>query len=232
MDSIRRSLGVSGQEPHRRRAVEQRLVARDAPPPPGRVVRAHNRLVDDFRARLENQLATTDRVGAASALPAAIAGYLRAEGRALQAVVAPDLAELVSGLGAEGVSLRMDTPGIGDETGLARAALGIAETGSLVFVSGRDMPVSLCYAPEVQIALIRSADIAGPLEAAWTLQRGLSSDPPRSLCFVSGPSRTADIEQTMFLGAHGPAKLHVIVYDEEESASDRETSAPERPDRS
>lgn len=232
LDTIRRRLGVTGHEPYRRRAVEQRIAARDAPPPPGRVLQAHNRLIADFRARLEAQFATTDHVASAAALPEAIRRYLQAAALPAQMVAAPALADAFAHADSAGLTLRYGAPGDTDRVGLARAALGIAETGSLVFVSAPDMPVSLCYVPEVQIALIRAADIAGPLEAAWRLQRRLGDDPPRSLCFVSGPSRTADIEQTMFLGAHGPAKLHVIIYDDAAFDSDSETSAPDRPDRS
>lgn len=232
LDTIRRRLGVTGDEPHRRRAVEQRIAAQDAPPPPGRVMQGHNRLIADFRARLEAQFATTDHVASAAALPVVIRRYLRAAALPAEIVAAPALAGMQTDAESAGLALRLGAPGDADRVGLARAALGIAETGSLVFVSAPDMPVSLCYVPEVQIALIRAADIAGPLEAAWHLQRCLGDDPPRSLCFISGPSRTADIEQTMFLGAHGPAQLHVIIYDDAAFASDSETSAPDRPDRS
>jgi L-lactate dehydrogenase complex protein LldG len=49
------------------------------------------------------------------------------------------------------------------------------------------------------------------MEEAWQLMRSELGGPPRAVNFISGPSRTADIEQTVTLGAHGPYRVHVII---------------------
>ena len=58
--------------------------------------------------------------------------------------------------------------------------------------------------------------VVGALEDAFARLRGKSApgEMPRAINFVSGPSRTADIEQQLVMGAHGPRRLHIIVVDE------------------
>ena len=105
-----------------------------------------------------------------------------------------------------------------DRVGIAIADLGIAETGSLVFFSAPGAPITLAFVPETHIVLVPADRIKGPLEAAWDYQRAHFPDlPPRSVTLVSGPSRTADIEQTIELGAHGPKRLHVIIVGDQSS---------------
>ena len=93
---------------------------------------------------------------------------------------------------------------------LTRAEFAVAETGSLVFASSPDNPVTLNFLGETHFAVVQAADIKGGFEdlfAAWRA-RGLT---PRTTNFVTGPSRSADIGQTLQLGAHGPVALHIFI---------------------
>lgn len=108
-----------------------------------------------------------------------------------------------------------------DMTGLVFAEAGIAETGTLAVLSGKKNPVTLNYLPPNQIILVRHADIVAHYEDVFDRLRqikgkGQSSnlDLPRSLGFITGPSRSADIEQTLIMGAHGPVRLHIILVKE------------------
>lgn len=101
-------------------------------------------------------------------------------------------------------------PPDGNACAAAAADYGIAETGTLVFLSGSRSPSSWHFRPGCEFALVtrgsivpRFEDIAAILTAA--------SQMPATLNLVTGPSRTADIEQTIELGAHGPRAVHILI---------------------
>jgi L-lactate dehydrogenase complex protein LldG len=83
----------------------------------------------------------------------------------------------------------------------------------VVLISGADNPTTLNFLPDVHIVVVDAADIAGDYETVMTRLRQRFGDGrlPRTVNLITGPSRSADIEQTLILGAHGPRKLHLIV---------------------
>jgi L-lactate dehydrogenase complex protein LldG len=88
----------------------------------------------------------------------------------------------------------------------------VAETGSLVVLSGPDTPASTSLLPETHIALVPASRIVPGMEEAWQLIRHANAgELPRAVNFISGPSRTGDIEQTLVLGAHGPYRVHIVL---------------------
>jgi L-lactate dehydrogenase complex protein LldG len=100
-----------------------------------------------------------------------------------------------------------------DEAGLSHAAAAVAETGTLVLASGADNPVTLSYLPETHIVVVEDKDLVGGYEGAWEKIRARFGRRvmPRTVNFVSGPSRTADIGGQLVMGAHGPRRLCVIL---------------------
>jgi len=114
-----------------------------------------------------------------------------------------------------------------DHVGLSVAYAGVAETGTLVMASGSDAPTTLNFLPDVHMVVIREQDIAANYERVWDRLRGdakldapdVPDAPvlPRTVNWITGPSRTADIEQTLLLGAHGPRKLIILLIDAETS---------------
>ncbi len=90
-------------------------------------------------------------------------------------------------------------------------ACAVAETGTLVFASKADEPASTHLLPETHIAIVREDQVVHTMEDAFEMLRKEGRIMPRALNFVSGPSRTADIEQTIVLGAHGPYRVHLIL---------------------
>jgi L-lactate dehydrogenase complex protein LldG len=100
-----------------------------------------------------------------------------------------------------------------DASTLSHAAAGIAETGTLVLASGPDNPTTLNFLAENHIVLVDDADIANDHESVWSRLRARYGEGkmPRTVNMITGPSRSADIEQTLILGAHGPIRLHIIV---------------------
>jgi len=81
----------------------------------------------------------------------------------------------------------------------------------LMSMSGRDSPAAVSLLPETHVAVVKRSRIVRGMEEAWQLMRDELVTPPRAVNFISGPSRTADIEQTVTLGAHGPYRVHVIL---------------------
>jgi L-lactate dehydrogenase complex protein LldG len=100
-----------------------------------------------------------------------------------------------------------------DLASLSHAFGAAAESGTLVLLSGADNPTTLNFLPDTHIVLVGADDIAGDYETLWERLRdrfGVGSL-PRAINLITGPSRSADVEQTLILGAHGPRRLHVIV---------------------
>jgi L-lactate dehydrogenase complex protein LldG len=93
---------------------------------------------------------------------------------------------------------------------LSRAELAMAETGTLLLASGAQNPVTLTFLGETHFVVIAADDIKAGFEDMWAAWRVRGLD-PRTVNLVTGPSRSADIGQTLQLGAHGPVALHVFV---------------------
>lgn len=98
-----------------------------------------------------------------------------------------------------------------DLVGVTGAFCGIAETGTLMTLSGAHTPPSVSLLPETHIAVLAHSRVLQSMEDAWALLRIEMAEMPRAVSFISGPSRTADIEQTVTLGAHGPYRVHILL---------------------
>jgi L-lactate dehydrogenase complex protein LldG len=110
---------------------------------------------------------------------------------------------------APGLALSAEPPS-GVDSALSAADYGIAETGTLVFFSGPKSASSWHFRPGREFMLIRRVCILPRFEDVIGL---LALEPrmPATLNLVTGPSRTADIEQTIELGAHGPREVHILI---------------------
>jgi L-lactate dehydrogenase complex protein LldG len=174
-------------------------------------------LVPHFRQMAERMASTVEEVATIADAPAAAVNYLLGLGLAPRAVVWPAIAQLpwaAAGLEVEARAPRRDESHGADLVGITGSFCALAETGTLVLLSGRDTPASAHLLPETHIALVSSARIVADMEQAFALLRaepGGTAALPRAINMVSGPSRTGDIEQTIVLGAHGPYRVHIIV---------------------
>lgn len=100
-----------------------------------------------------------------------------------------------------------------DRASVTPCFAAVAETGSVVLVSGPDTPTSLNFLPEFHIVLLRADQLVRHVEDVWARLREARIS-PRTVNFVTGPSKTADVEQTIQYGAHGPRGLDVIFIDD------------------
>ncbi len=92
--------------------------------------------------------------------------------------------------------------------GVTRCAAAIADTGTLMLVFDAAHPRSTSLLPRTHVAVVDEADLVASIGEAL----GHSPSPlPSAITFVTGPSRSADIEQILTLGVHGPAHVHVVL---------------------
>jgi len=169
--------------------------------------------ITSFRERVLSLASTFDSVQAAMHLPEAVARYLRANELQPDAVCWPEFAAL--SWTANGLNVQARNARDGDLVGITGAFCAIAETGTLMLLSSPLTPATTSLLPETHIAVVHKSRIVRGMEEAWQLLRDEVGSLPRAVSFISGPSRTADIEQTVTLGAHGPYRVHVILVESE-----------------
>jgi len=162
--------------------------------------------------------ATTERVGQWRGVPAALARFASDNEIPVRVRVAPDAA-LRALPWAEGTALDV---GYGraepdDRVSLVRAFAGIAETGTVMLISGPDSPTTLNFLPETHVVALQISCIVGSYEDAWARLRDHAGGAgwPRTVNLITGPSRTADIGHTLYKGAHGPRRLHILLIEED-----------------
>lgn len=110
------------------------------------------------------------------------------------------------------VDVRDPANGMDHNTTVTEAFCAITETGSLVKLSSQESPTAINFLPDNFICLLQRQRIVRHIEDAWDLLRKEQAGMPRAVNIITGPSRTADVEQTIQLGAHGPRRMHVIIY--------------------
>lgn len=162
-----------------------------------------------FHERALGLSSTLDSVESPAEVPAAVARYLKAASLPLTAVCWPEFAAL--DWGGSGVAIDVRAARDSDLVGITGAFCAIAETGTLMTVTGRATPAGASLLVETHIAVVARSRIVRGMEEAWRLARVELGKLPRAVNFISGPSRTADIEQTVTLGAHGPYRVHVVI---------------------
>ncbi len=222
LGAIRRGLHRDALPEDQAMALRARLAAH-----PRHLIPARSRLprpaqVDLFAFYLQREFATLARVPDGNAVPAAVADYLAAQNLPPVLVMAPhpELRALPWS-GRPLLRWREGRAEGGDPVSLQHGYAGIAETGTLMLPGGPDRPTTLNLLCETEIVVLRTSRIVGAYEDAWDLLRTeLAADRllPRNVMFVTGPSRSADIESVLELGAHGPRRLHVVLIEDDPAA--------------
>jgi L-lactate dehydrogenase complex protein LldG len=206
LQRIRKALGRSGPPAP---AVQDEARSYLATHAPGPRVPLDGDRVQRFLDRARTLACTVARVPSTEKVPAAVAAFLTDAGLPPNAVVWPEIADW--GWEAGGVEVDARRARGEDMVGITGAFCGIAETGTLMLLSGAGSPGSISLVPENHVAVVYAKRIVDSVEDALALMRAERGFAPRALNLVSGPSRTADIEQTVTLGAHGPYRVHIVV---------------------
>jgi len=226
LGTIRRSLGRGLLPPDQAAMLAGRLARH-----PRGLIPARSRLprpeqIALFIRNVEKEYGTVARLAELAAAPAAVAEYLASQNLPPELVVAPH-PELVALPWSSRPLLRVHTgrAEAADVVGVQQAFAAVAETGTLMLPSAPVRPTTVNLLVDTEIVLLRASRVVGAYEEAWDLLRAENEDPgsgrfmPRNVMLVTGPSRSADIEQSLELGAHGPCRLHVLLIEDDAAAS-------------
>ncbi len=182
---------------------------------PARSRLPHAEQVDLFVRNVEKEFGSVTRVPDLDSVPAAVADFLAAQNLPTSFVMAPH-PELraVPWSNRPLLDIREGRAQATDLVSVQHAFAGIAETGTLMLPSAPERPTTLNLLADTEIVLLRASRLVGAYEEAWDLLRADMGGMPRNVMLVTGPSRSADIEQTLELGAHGPRQLHVVLVED------------------
>ncbi|MFT6916108.1 MAG: L-lactate dehydrogenase complex protein LldG [Motiliproteus sp.] len=165
-----------------------------------------------FKAMATEAAAELHELESLEQLPERVAAFMSAE--KLQQLVTASSPELTSLQWPESIDIQQRVAQAGDILSLTSSFAGIAETGTLMLLSGSDSPTTLNFLPDIHLVLLRRSTIVGHYEAAWQKVRELGDNWPRTVNMVTGPSRSADIEQKLQMGAHGPKRLVIFILND------------------
>lgn len=197
LSTIRQALSRNGRLPH------------PGCPPVVPAPRYRTSLPDDpverfllMHQRVHGTFAAVDTL---SAVPRAVHDHLAALSAPLKVLISPD--SEISCLDWEGLETEFRAARREDQSSVTMAFAGIAETGTLVMHSSAQSPINHHFLPANNVAILKQSRLIDSLENLWPL----IGEHPRTINLITGPSKTADIEQTIVYGAHGPRTLHVIL---------------------
>lgn len=193
--------------------------------PPNHIVPARaqvdrNRKIELFQEMAEEVAATVTCISSLDALPRTVTDYLTRHN--LPSRIKTDGNPLIANVDwTSQTTLEVKSGKAEDEDliSITVASAGVSETGTSVLTSGPTSPTSLNFLPENHIIILPISRLRGTYEETWEcLKTELPENDktlPRTVNWITGPSRTGDIEQTMQLGIHGPRRLHVVLVEDD-----------------
>jgi L-lactate dehydrogenase complex protein LldG len=221
LGNIRRSLGRDRLDGEAEAALRAQVAAHRRNPIPARATGLDDPdRVDLFVAMAEEAQATVARVASPAEVPKSVADYLTRENLPAECVIAPASSlEAIPWAAWPLLRLSRGDGAAGDQTSLTPAFAAIAETGTLMLISGPATPTGLNFLPDTHIVIVGADQIVATYEDGWDRLREFRGV-PRVVNFITGPSRTADIEQQLVQGMHGPRRLHIVLIDQRSSPGD------------
>ena len=213
LDRVRKALNRTGDAATARADADRYIATHDHGPRPT----VPSDLLGYFMRRATDMESTVTRIADRRELPRAVAQYLDAlvlppalaAQKSHEGVCWPEFADLDWAAAGLQVEAR---PTIGnDRLGITGCFCAIAETGTLVVLPGAQSPTATTLLPDTHVAVLRAERVVTGMEEGFALIRAELGKVPRAINLISGPSRTADIEQTVVVGAHGPYRVHIVV---------------------
>jgi len=216
LNAIRRGLRRGPLPPDQAAMLRGRLATHPRQLIPARSRLPHAEQVALFIRRLEAEFGSVAFVADGDAVPGAVADYLAAQNLPTSFVMAPHPELRAIPWSARPLlTIREGRAEATDLVSVQHAFAAIAETGTLMLPSAPERPTTLNLLADTEIVVLRASRLVGAYEEAWDLLRAELGGMPRNVMLVTGPSRSADIEQTPELGAHGPRQLHVVLIEDQ-----------------
>jgi L-lactate dehydrogenase complex protein LldG len=220
--AIRRSLKRGALDDAQAGPLEQRLRAPQRNLIPARAAgRDHAGQVELFVTMVGEVQTTVTRVASGDAVPAAVAEYLAQQNLPARLVMTPDpQLDTIPWDAQRMLEIRRGRAEDSDAVGVTACFAGVAETGTLMLLSGPASPTRNNFLPDTHIVVMRGDQVVASYEEGWTRLRERQRqadgtwEMPRTVNFITGPSRTGDIEQRIELGAHGPRRLHIVLIED------------------
>jgi len=215
LSAIRRGLRRGPLPADQAAMLRSRLNAHPRQLIPARSRLSHAEQVGLFVTNLEKEFGSVTRVPDAEAVPGTVADYLAAQNLPTSFVMAPHpQLRAIPWSTRPLLEIREGRAQATDLVSVQHAFAAIAETGTLMLPSGPERPTTLNLLADTEIVVARTSRLVGAYEEAWDLLRAEQGGMPRNVMLVTGPSRSADIEQALELGAHGPRRLHVVLVED------------------
>jgi L-lactate dehydrogenase complex protein LldG len=215
LSGIRRSLRRDRLDPQSDAKLRTRIGSHRRNLLPARAVALDDAARNDLFVEMAKEVqATVGQVRSLAAVPAEVAHYLASENLPAELVMAPaaDLEEIPWDTRPL-LQIRRGRAQPADAVSVTPCFAAIAETGTLMLISGAQTPTTLNFLPETHIIVVRASQVVATYEDAWDRLRARGAL-PRAVNLITGPSRTGDIEQRIELGAHGPRRLHIVLVDD------------------
>jgi L-lactate dehydrogenase complex protein LldG len=212
---IRARLGRGRLDNNAQREAEERLAAHRRNLVPARAASLdHAGQVALFISEAQAVDATIARVASAADVPGAVADFLSSQNLPARLVMTPDPElDAIPWISRPMLERRRGRAEDSDAAGVTGAFAAIAETGTLMLISGAETPTRNNFLPDTHIVVLRASEVVACYEDGWDRLRAAGAM-PRTVNFITGPSRTGDIEQRLVLGAHGPRRLHIVLIDD------------------
>ena len=214
LGAIRQSLGRT-PTPDAKRELRGRIVRHERNLMPKRAADPAGRLAL-FIERSERLGVSIDRVASAAEVPGKVAEYLTRHNLPARVKMSPDPTLDVYPWGTTMLAVERGRAGDTDLVSVTPAFAAVAETGTLMTVSDKLRPTTLNFLPDNHVVVMKKSEIVGTMEEAWAKlreARGGQADMPRTVNFISGASRTGDIDATIYQGAHGPRRVHIVIVE-------------------
>ncbi|MEP2979411.1 MAG: lactate utilization protein [Lentilitoribacter sp.] len=214
LSDIRNAVAKKASDDERAKSVAERLSGRPTGIIPKRGQLKQAARVELFAEMAKKVHSSVTRVNDYDEIPGCIGNYLREHNLPAELIMGTDRRLNKADWSLEQNLTIKKGPSDGkDLVGVSHAKSGIAETGTLLLASGSENPTTINFLADHHIVIISAKDIKGDMESAWGSLNKKDGQVvmPRAVNFVTGPSRSGDIEQKLLLGAHGPRALQIII---------------------
>jgi len=173
-------------------------------------------LIESFRRYAAEEAASSERVAGPDDVPRAVVQYLNEHALPLEVIVVGQVISAGPDWSLAGELDIVDRPIRPDgDTVVTGCFAGLAEAGAVVTVSSPYCANELQFLAETHIVVVPAGRIFADYDMFWRIvAREFATGMPRSMNWIVGPSRTADLGVPSRLGAHGPSRLHLLIVDD------------------